>query len=85
MTLGQRYHTLKGLDAGKCHTKFQLSSLEGINVISCKRNADVNLHLNLQVNLNVTRIYVHMDVTSRRNAVCSTPAKGRRGHKNISY
>ena len=61
MILGQRYHTLKGLDVGKCHTKFQLSSPEGTKVISCKRNADVNLHLNLQVNLdlvtNVTRTY----------------------------
>ena len=37
MTLGQRYHTLTGLDVGKCHTKFQLSSPEGIKVISCKR------------------------------------------------
>ena len=46
-------HTLKGLNAGKCHIKFQLSSPEGIKVISCKRNADVNLHLNLQVNLNL--------------------------------
>ena len=36
MTLGQLYHTLKGLDVGKCHTKFQLSSPEGIKVISCK-------------------------------------------------
>ena len=50
-TLGQRYHILKALVVGKCHTKFQLSSPEGIKVISCKRNADVNLHLNLQVNL----------------------------------
>ena len=47
------YHTLKGLDVGKCHTKFQLSNPEGIKVISCKRNADINLHLNLQVNLNL--------------------------------
>ena len=38
MTLGQRYHTLKGLDVGKCHRKFQLSSPEGIKVNSCKRN-----------------------------------------------
>ena len=45
MILGQWYHTLKGLDVGKCHTKFQLSSPEGIEVISCKRNADVNLHI----------------------------------------
>ena len=51
--LGAWYHTLKGLDVGKFHTKFQLSSPEGIKVISCKRNADVNLHLNLQVNLNL--------------------------------
>ena len=81
MTLGQRYHTLKGLDVGKCHTKFQLSSPEGIKVISCKRNADVNLHLNLQVNLNlVTKVtYARTDVTSRRNAIC--PAGG--GHKNM--
>ena len=68
MTLGQRYHTLKGLDVGKCHTKFQLSSPDGIKVISCKRNADINadinLHLNLQVNLNlvtnVTYAYTHV-------------------------
>ena len=91
MTLGQRYHILKGLDVGKCHIKFQLSSPKGIKVISCKRNADVNLHLNLQVNLNpVTNVtYAHMhvstyactDVISWRNAICPTPAKGRRGHK----
>ena len=64
MTLGQRYHTLKGLDVGKCHTKFQLSSLEGIKVISCKRNADINLHLSLQVNLNMVMnvTYAHMHV-----------------------
>ena len=64
MTLGQWHHTLKGLDIGKCHTKFQLSSPEGIKVISCKRNADVNLHLNLQVNLNlVTNVtYAHTHV-----------------------
>ena len=64
MTLGQRYHTLKGLDVGKCHTKFQLSSPVGIKVISCKRNAGVNLHLNLQVNLNlvtnVTYVLTHV-------------------------
>ena len=64
MTVGQRYHTLKGLDVGKCHTKIQLSSPEGIKVISYKRNADVNLHLNLQVNLNlvtnVTNAHMHV-------------------------
>ena len=64
MTLGQRYHTLKGLDVGKCHTKFQLSSPEGVKVISCKRISDVNLHLNMQVNLNlVTHVpYAHTHV-----------------------
>ena len=83
MTLGQRYHTLKGLNVGKCQTKFQLSSPEGIKVISYKRNADVNLHLNLQVNLNlVTNVtYAHTHVTARRKAICPTPAKDRRGHK----
>ena len=83
-TLGQRYHTLKGFDVGKCHTKFQLSST-GIEVISCKRNADVNLHLNLQVNLNlVTNVtYARTDVTSRRNAVCPTPAKAGGGIKMV--
>ena len=42
-------------------TKFQLSSPEGIKVISCKRNADENLHLNFQVNLNLVRnvTYAH--------------------------
>ena len=85
MTLGQRYHIVKGLDIGKCHTKFQLSSPESIKVISCKRNADINLHLNLQVNLNlVTNVtYVCMDVTSQRKAICPTPTKGRQGHKNM--
>ena len=82
---GATVNTLKGLDVGKCHTKFQLSSPEGIKVISCKRNADVNLRLNLQVNLNlVTNVtYAPMLVTSRRNAICPTPAKGRRGHKKV--
>ena len=77
MTLGQWYHTLKGLDVGKCHTKFQLSSPEDIKVISCKRNADVNLHLNLQVNLNLVMnvTYTRTDATSRQNAICPTPAK----------
>ena len=50
-------------------------------------NTQVNLHLNLNVNCyicytlvtNVT--YARMDVTSRRNAICPTPAVGRRGHK----
>ena len=36
MTLGQRHHTLKGLDVGKCHTKFQLSTPEGIKVITAR-------------------------------------------------
>ena len=55
---------IKSLDVGKCHAKFQLSSSEGIKVISCKRNVDVNLHLNLQVNLNlVTNVtYAHTHV-----------------------
>ena len=73
---GHWYHKFKGLDVGKCHTKFQLSSPEGIKVISCKRNANVPyLHLNLQVNLNLVT-----NVTSWRNAICPTPAKGRQGH-----
>ena len=43
---------------------YKVSSPEGIKVISCKRNADVNLHLNLQVNLNlVTNVtYAHTHV-----------------------
>ena len=55
-----------------------------MKVISCKRNADVKLHLNLQVNLNlVTDVtYAHTDVTSRQNSICPTPAFGRWGHKN---
>ena len=69
MTLGQWYHTLKGLDVGKCHTKFQLCSPEGIRVINCKRNVDVNLHLNLQ------------HITSWQNAICLTPAKAGGGIK----
>ena len=88
MTLGQRYHTLKGLDVGKCHTKFQLSSPEGIKVISCKRNAAVNLHLSLQVNLNlVTNVtYAHMHVGTyglNITAKCYIPhsCQGRWGHK----
>ena len=87
MTLGQWYHTLKGLDVGKCHTKFQLSSPENIKVISCKRNADVNLHLNLQVNLNlVTNMtYASTHVTSRQNAICPTPAKAGGGIKIKSF
>ena len=80
-------HTLKGPDVGKCHTKFQLSSLEGIKVItcSCKRNVDVNLHLNLQVNLKlVTNLtYTHTHVTSRRNAICRGGGGGG-GHKNVT-
>ena len=80
MILGQWYHALKGLALGKYHTKFQLSSPKGMNVISCKRNADVKLHLNLQVNLNLT--YSRTDVTSRRNTISPTPAFGRWGHKN---
>ena len=62
MILGQRYHTLKGLDVGKCHTKFQLSSPEGLKIISCNWNAVVHLHLNLQINLNLVR-----NVTNARN------------------
>ena len=82
---GAPVYTLKGLDVGKCHTKFQLSSPEGIKVISCKRNADVNLHLNLQVNFNLVTnvIYAPTLVTSRQNTICPTPAKGRRGHKKV--
>ena len=84
MTLGQWYHALKGLALGKYHTKFQLSSPKGMKVISCKRNADVKLHLNLQVNLNlVTNVtYARTDVTSGRNAICPTPAFSRWRHKN---
>ena len=79
MTLGHWYHVLKGLALGKYHTKFQLSSPEGMKVISCKRNTDIKLHLNLQVNLNlVTNVtYARTDVTSRRNAIHPTPAFGR--------
>ena len=64
ITLGQWYHALKGLAPGKYHTKFQLSSPKGMKVISCKRNTDVKLHLNLQVNLNlVTNMtYAHRHV-----------------------
>ena len=53
MTLGQWYHALKGLALDKYHTKLQLSSPKGMKVISYKRNADVKLHLNLQVNVNL--------------------------------
>ena len=88
MTLGQRYHTLKGLYVGKCHTKFQLSSPEGIKVISCKRNADVNLHLNLQLNLNlVTNVtYAHTHVrTQHHGETLYAPLLPRQaGHKNRS-
>ena len=84
---GVMYHILKGLDVGKCHTKFQLSSPEGIELISCKRNADVNLHLNLQVNLNLVMnvTYAHTHATSWRNAICPTPAKTGGGIKIISF
>ena len=87
MTLGQRYHTLKGLDVGKCHTKFQLFSPEGIEVISFKRNADINLHLHKLAGEHESgyerdiHTYAHTDITSWRNTICPTPAKGRRGHK----
>ena len=67
---GQRDHTLNGLDVGKCHTKFQLSSPEGIKVISCKIDADVKLHLNLQVNLQVNLNLV-MNVTYAHTHICT--------------
>ena len=82
MTLGQWYHALKCLALGKYHTKFQLSSPKGMKVISCKRNADVKLHLNLQVRKLEPgyecdiRTYARTDVTSRRNATWPTPAFG---------
>ena len=87
MTLGQWYHDLKGLALGKYHTKCQLSSPKGMKVISCKRNADVKLHLNLQVNLNlVTNVpYAHRHITSWPKAICPTPAFGRWGHKNRNF
>ena len=71
ITLGHWYHALKGLALGKYHTKFQLSSPKGMKIISCKRNADVKLHLNLQVNLNlVTNVtYAHTygrNITAKR-------------------
>ena len=85
MTLGQWYHAVKGLALGKYHTKFQLSSSpKGMKVISCKRNTDVKLHLNLQVNFNLitnTRTYGR-NITAKRY-ICPTPAFGRRGHKNV--
>ena len=94
MTLGQRYHTLKGLYMDKCHTKFQLSSPEGIKVKSCKRNADVNLHLNLNLVTNVT--YAHMHVRTRHIGKTLGPnimakrymphsCQGRWGHRNYSW
>ena len=81
---GAMVYALKGLALGKYHTKFRLSSPKGMKVISCKRNAYVKLHLNLQVNLNpVTNVtYAHTHVTSRRNAICPTPAFCRWRHKN---
>ena len=84
MTLGQWYHALEGLALGKYHTKFQLSSPKGMKVISCKRNADVKLHLNLQVNLNlVTNVtYARTDVTSRRNAIKTNNKKQKKKKKN---
>ena len=55
-------------------------------------NLEVNVSVTMQVNLNVNcnicktlgtnKTYAHTDVTSRRNAICPTPASGRQGHKN---
>ena len=83
MTLGQQYHTLKGLDVGKCHTKFQLSSPEGMKVISCKRNADVNLHLNLPGYQRDIRTYAHRTYGRNITAKCYMPrsCQGRQRHK----
>ena len=83
MTLGQWYHILNGLDVGKYHTKFQLSSPEVIKVISCKRNADIfapklagklggKLEPGYECDI---RTYAYTDIISWQNA------KGRRGHK----
>ena len=91
MTLGQWYYALKGFALGKYHTKFQLSSPKGMKVISCKRNADVKLHLNLQVRKlepgyeRDIRTYARTDITSRRNAICPIPAFGRWGHINKTH
>ena len=72
MTLGQWYHALKGLALGKYHTKFQLSSPKVMKVVSCKRNADVKLHLNLQVNLNLVIVCVEVLRPSQPNGVMSS-------------
>lgn len=92
LTQGHLHHEVKGLGLCKYHTKFQLCSVKATNVISSKRNAEVNAHVNADVNWwhlldsgyeRDIRTYARTDVTSRRNAICPPPAFGRRGHKNI--
>ena len=59
-----------------------------MKVISCKRNVDVKLHLNLNLVTNVTNAYTHVrtygrNITAKRYMPHS-PAFGRRGHKKTT-
>ena len=39
--------TIKGLGLGKQHTKFWLPSIKGTQVITSKRNGEVNINVNM--------------------------------------
>ena len=50
MTQGQLYHSAEGLGLGKKHTKVQPRSMKVTQVMTSKRNADVKVNVNLNVN-----------------------------------
>ena len=53
----QSMHRVEGLGLGKKHTKFQLSSIKGTQVMISKRNTNVNVSVNLNVNLIISSGY----------------------------
>ena len=50
MTQGQLYHSAEGLGLGKKHTKVQPCSIKVTQVMTSKKNADVKVNVNLNVN-----------------------------------
>ena len=45
ITQGQLQHRIEGLGVGKQHIEFQLPSIQGIQVMTSKRNMDINVNV----------------------------------------
>ena len=84
---GATLNSAKGLGLGNQHTKFQLPSIKGTQVITSKRNADVNAKANLNIirlATNLTNIRMNVrayEYNITRKRYMPTAAFCRRGHK----